>query len=41
MSEKNMTGSELGEKLLASVRQMKAGHSARATYVVSLNSQSS
>ncbi len=33
MSEKNMTGSELGEKLLASVRQMKAGNSARATHV--------
>lgn len=31
MSEKAMTGQELGEKLLASVRQMKAGQAARVT----------
>lgn len=33
MSEKSMTGEELGQALLESVRQMKAGKSARATRV--------
>ena len=31
--QKNMTGEELGEKLLLSVRQMKAGNIARRTQV--------
>lgn len=33
MNEKSMTGEELGQKLLDSVRQMKAGKAARATEV--------
>lgn len=33
MTEKTMTGAELGAKLLASVHQMKAGNAARATPV--------
>lgn len=33
MTEKAMTGTELGEKLLASVRQMKAGTAVRTTQV--------
>ena len=33
MTESAMTGRELGEKLLASVREMKAGQAARATRV--------
>ena len=33
MTERAMTGTELGEKLLASVRQMKAGKAARTTHV--------
>lgn len=33
MTEKSMTGTELGEKLLASVRQMKLGKAARTTEV--------
>ncbi len=33
MTDRAMTGTELGEKLLASVRQMKAGRAARTTQV--------
>lgn len=33
MTESTITGKELGEKLLASVRQMKAGKAARTTEV--------
>jgi putative transcriptional regulator len=33
MTEKTMTGAELGQKLLESVRQMKAGKIARVTVV--------
>ena len=33
MTEKAMTGTELGEKLLASVRQVKAGTAVRLTQV--------
>ncbi len=34
MTENVMTGAELGKKLLASVRQMKAGKAARTTQVM-------
>ena len=34
MTEKAMTGTKLGQKLLASVRQMKAGEAARTTQVM-------
>ena len=33
MTKNSMTGTELGEKLLASVRQMKAGQAARKSDV--------
>ena len=33
MNDNSMTGAELGEKLLASVRQMKAGNASRVTQV--------
>jgi len=33
MTDNSMTGAELGQKLLDSVRQMKAGRAARTTHV--------
>lgn len=33
MTERSMTGKDLGQKLLESVRQMKAGKAARVTHV--------